>query len=219
MTWIDERHYICNGEVEIFRAKQSGLVWQFRMWIPETQKAIRKSLREKDFDKAEEKAIIKYQEIQSERNVGDCAFGNAFKVKFLFADKLAYMPCFTKGLPNNSAYVYAIFPNTANDTFPDSMSMDFFAKSCTSLDRGKIGQSTNISKRLDDYRRAWANYTIQSHKRGFGWMQDALQDGECWNVAVWQIPNAHKNERHLLEQQLLYNCEHKPIGNRSELYQ
>jgi hypothetical protein len=36
---------ILSGKASIFRVKNSGDVWQFRMWIAEEKKHLRKSLR------------------------------------------------------------------------------------------------------------------------------------------------------------------------------
>ena len=53
-------HEILGGKCSIFRVAQSGDVWQFKMWVTEEQKYLRKSLRTKDFDTALIRAEEKY---------------------------------------------------------------------------------------------------------------------------------------------------------------
>ena len=51
------------GDVVIYRIKRSGDVWQFRTWIREHQKYVRKSLRTKDTETAIAKAREEYLDI------------------------------------------------------------------------------------------------------------------------------------------------------------
>lgn len=55
-TFTSEEHDILGGRAKILRVKASGDVWQFRMWISDEGKYIRKSLRTKDYEYAVERA-------------------------------------------------------------------------------------------------------------------------------------------------------------------
>ena len=55
-SFTSEEHDILGGKAKILRIRQSGDVWQFRMWIDEEGKYIRKSLRTRDFESAVERA-------------------------------------------------------------------------------------------------------------------------------------------------------------------
>lgn len=50
-----EEHDICDGQVKILRTRDSGQVYQFRSWIPQEKKYVKKSLRTKDLKEAKEK--------------------------------------------------------------------------------------------------------------------------------------------------------------------
>jgi integrase len=66
---ITETHPIYDGEVIIFRTLPSGDVWQFRHYIPEEQRYVRKSLKTRDktiaIDKAKKLFIENKAKIQS----------------------------------------------------------------------------------------------------------------------------------------------------------
>ena len=47
---LHSQHDILDGLAQVFRVKQSGDVFQFRMYIKEEQKHYRKSLRTKDLE-------------------------------------------------------------------------------------------------------------------------------------------------------------------------
>ena len=47
---------ICDGEVKLLRTKASADIWQMRVWIRKEGKYFRQSLREKNLEKAKEKA-------------------------------------------------------------------------------------------------------------------------------------------------------------------
>ena len=55
-SFTTEEHAILGGKAVILRVKQSGDVWQFRMWISDEGRYIRKSLRTRDFESAVERA-------------------------------------------------------------------------------------------------------------------------------------------------------------------
>ena len=50
--YVTEEHSILGDRAKILRTKQSGDVWQFRMWIEGEQKYVRKSLKTRDFESA-----------------------------------------------------------------------------------------------------------------------------------------------------------------------
>ena len=74
-----DNHEILGGKCSIFRVAQSGDVWQFKMWITEEQKYLRKSLRTKDFDtaliRAEEKYLQTYSDVASGRKIFGMSLG------------------------------------------------------------------------------------------------------------------------------------------------
>ena len=74
-SWIQERHLILGDKAEIYRVKQSGLNWQFRMWIPDEGKAVRKSLRTRDLDAAIQRAEEEVFKIHSDVQTGRKIFG------------------------------------------------------------------------------------------------------------------------------------------------
>ena len=59
----------------IFRVKASGDIWQFRMWIAEEKKYLRKTLQTTDTDTAIKRAETKYLEIYSDVKTGKKIFG------------------------------------------------------------------------------------------------------------------------------------------------
>ena len=60
---MQETHEILGGKALIFRVKASGDIWQFRMWIAEEKKYLRKTLQTTDTDTAIKRAETKYLEI------------------------------------------------------------------------------------------------------------------------------------------------------------
>ena len=72
-TWTRENHEILGGKGFIYRVNASGDVWQFRMWIPEEGKHLRKSLRTRDFDaavkRAEELCFQTFSDVSSGRKI------------------------------------------------------------------------------------------------------------------------------------------------------
>ena len=74
-----DNHEILGGKCSIFRVAQSGDVWQFKMWVKEEQKYLRKSLRTKDFDtaliRAEEKYLQTYSDITTGRKIFGMSLG------------------------------------------------------------------------------------------------------------------------------------------------
>ena len=57
------------------RVPQSGDVWQFRMWIAEEKKYLRKSLRTRDFEAAIQRAEKLYLETYANVSAGKKLFG------------------------------------------------------------------------------------------------------------------------------------------------
>ncbi len=55
-AFTSEEHDVLGGKAKVLRVRQSGDVWQFRMWITEEGKYIRKSLRTRDYESAVERA-------------------------------------------------------------------------------------------------------------------------------------------------------------------
>lgn len=74
-NWSTDNHPIMDGQAEIFRVAQSGKVWQFRMWIPEEQKAVRKSLKTRDLETAQKRARELFIEVSSNVQSGKKIFG------------------------------------------------------------------------------------------------------------------------------------------------
>lgn len=74
-AWTRENYEILGGKGFIFRVNQSGDVWQFRMWIPDEKKHLRKSLKTRDFDAAKERAEKLVFETISDVATGRKIFG------------------------------------------------------------------------------------------------------------------------------------------------
>lgn len=55
-AFTSEEHDILGGKAKMLRVRQSGDVWQFRMWITDEGKYIRRSLRTRDYHSAVERA-------------------------------------------------------------------------------------------------------------------------------------------------------------------
>ena len=70
-----ECHNVLDGMAKVFRVKQSGKVWQFRMYIAEEQKTYRKSLKTSDLDTAKERARKAGTKIMSDVSAGKKIFG------------------------------------------------------------------------------------------------------------------------------------------------
>ena len=74
-NWSTDSHSIFGDKGQIFRVAQSGDVWQFRMWIADEGKAVRKSLRTRDFEAAVARAETEVLEILSNLSTGKKLFG------------------------------------------------------------------------------------------------------------------------------------------------
>ena len=74
-TFTSEEHDILGGRAKILRVKASGDVRQFRMWISDEGKYIRKSLRTKDYDSAVERAEKIVFETLTDLKTGKKLFG------------------------------------------------------------------------------------------------------------------------------------------------
>ena len=72
---IQQEHDIFDGAAKILRNKASGDVWQFRMWIPEEQKYVRKTLKTRDMQTALERGKALYHETYSDVKTGKKIFG------------------------------------------------------------------------------------------------------------------------------------------------
>ena len=73
-TWTNQNHDIL-GKAQIYRVLASGDVWQFRMWIPDEKKYVRKTLRTKDLETAISRAEKKVFNIHSDVSSGRKLFG------------------------------------------------------------------------------------------------------------------------------------------------
>ncbi len=74
-----QNHKIFGGKAEIFRVAQSGDVWQFRMWITDEQKYLRKSLRTRDLESAIQRAEQLYLDTHANLAAGKKLFGLSLK--------------------------------------------------------------------------------------------------------------------------------------------
>ena len=70
-----QNHEIFGGKAQILRVPQSGDVWQFRMWIGEEKKYLRKSLQTRDFEAANDRAEKLYLETMANVSSGKKLFG------------------------------------------------------------------------------------------------------------------------------------------------
>jgi len=72
-TAIAEDHDVLGGKAKIFRVQVSGKVWQFRIWIEQEKKYVRKSLKTRDYDtaiKIAEESVFKiYSDVASGRKI------------------------------------------------------------------------------------------------------------------------------------------------------
>jgi len=73
--WSSQQHDILGGKAKVLRTPQSGDVWQFRMWIQEEKKYLRKSLRTRDFEAAIQRAEKLYLETYANVSAGKKLFG------------------------------------------------------------------------------------------------------------------------------------------------
>ena len=74
-----QNHDIFGGKAQILRASQSGDVWQFRMWISDEKKYLRKSLHTKDFEAATIRAETLFLETMADVATGKKLFGLTLK--------------------------------------------------------------------------------------------------------------------------------------------
>jgi hypothetical protein len=72
---IYDVHEIFGGEAKIYKVDASGDVWQFRMWIAEEKKYVRKSLKTRDLKTAIERGKTLYLEMYSDVRTGKKIFG------------------------------------------------------------------------------------------------------------------------------------------------
>ena len=78
-TKISQNHDIFGGKGQILRVPQSGEVWQFRMWIADEKKYLRRSLKTKDFETAVKRAEEMYLQTFSDVKSGRKLFGITLK--------------------------------------------------------------------------------------------------------------------------------------------
>jgi len=74
-SWSDQKNDILGGKAVIFRVRTSGDVWQFRMWIAEEKKHLRKSLKTRDFNTAVKQAEEIVFQTFSDVSTGKKIFG------------------------------------------------------------------------------------------------------------------------------------------------
>lgn len=74
-NWSHSNTPILGNKADIFKLTQSGDVWQFRMWVPNEKKYIRKSLRTRDFQSAQDQAEKMVYEAMSDIHTGRKIFG------------------------------------------------------------------------------------------------------------------------------------------------
>jgi len=70
-----QEHEIFGGKAIVLRTKQSGDVWQFRMWVSEEAKYIRKTLKTRDLETAIKRAEEEYLKAYSDIASGKKLFG------------------------------------------------------------------------------------------------------------------------------------------------
>ncbi len=72
-SWSDQNHDILAGKASILRVRNSGDVWQFRMWVGEEKKHLRKSLKTRDFEtavkRAEELVFKTFSDVSTGRKI------------------------------------------------------------------------------------------------------------------------------------------------------
>ena len=74
-----QNHEIFGGKAQILRVPQSGEVWQFRMWIADEKKYLRRSLKTKDFETAVKRGKELYLQTFSDVKSGRKLFGMTLK--------------------------------------------------------------------------------------------------------------------------------------------
>ena len=79
-SWTNQNKDILNGKAQIYRVLQSGDVWQFRMWVTEEEKYVRKSLRTKDEETAIQRAEDLVFKTLSDVASGRKIFGTSLQI-------------------------------------------------------------------------------------------------------------------------------------------
>ena len=75
-SFTSEEHDILDGKAQISRVvERSGDVWQFRMWVADEKKYIRRSLKTRDFVTAKKRAEDIVFETMSDISTGRKIFG------------------------------------------------------------------------------------------------------------------------------------------------
>lgn len=73
-SFYTAEHHICDGAVKLLRTKQSGDVWQMRVWISKEKKYVKKSLRTRDLETAKEKGRHLYYSMMGKIDAGQKLF-------------------------------------------------------------------------------------------------------------------------------------------------
>jgi hypothetical protein len=73
--WNQDTHDILGGKAVILRTRASGDVWQFRMWVSEERKYVRKTLKTRDVETAVKRAETMFLQIYSDVACGRKLFG------------------------------------------------------------------------------------------------------------------------------------------------
>ena len=68
-SFYTAEHHICDGAAKLLRTKQSGDVWQMRVWISKEKKYVKKSLRTRDLETAKEALRLAAQKLPSKLNL------------------------------------------------------------------------------------------------------------------------------------------------------
>lgn len=74
-SFYDDEREVMGGRAKILRTRQSGQVWQFRMWVADEAKYLRESLKTTDLETAINRAETRYLQIYSDLKTGRKIFG------------------------------------------------------------------------------------------------------------------------------------------------
>lgn len=75
MSFVTDKHLVYDGAATVYRTSQSGDVWQFRMWIREESKHVRKTLRTRDLTTALQRGREEASKLLSDVHTGRKIFG------------------------------------------------------------------------------------------------------------------------------------------------
>jgi integrase len=74
-SFYSEEHEIMGGRAKVLRTRQSGEVWQLRMWVSGEGKYLRESMKTTDLETAINRAETRYLQIYSDIKTGRKIFG------------------------------------------------------------------------------------------------------------------------------------------------